>query len=118
MDIDRLPANVVQLATASHFEPRNFDNFIVLRGIFSTRQADESVIRGAVQFVKEVDDRAGKNHLDEDEKNNNGRVDDGILSLEEFSAAYFDVDDLAAKYCSPIQGKSGKNTKTGRMGKR
>jgi hypothetical protein len=127
------------------------------RGIFSSTEADESVIRGAdipgsvedykwytelptkdklahlnvvvcqrygygaatsVQLVKEVDDRADKNHLDEDEKNNNGRVDDGILSHEEFSAAYFDVDDLAAKYCSPIQGKSGKNTKTGKMGKR
>jgi hypothetical protein len=78
-----------------------------------------------------MEDRADENHIDEYEKNNNGGEDDGKLSQEEFKASYFDVRDLAKKYCSdpndpneekPVEpkknGKSGKNAKEGKTAKR
>jgi hypothetical protein len=73
-------------------------------------------------FIKAVEDRADKNLIDEHEKNNNGEVDDGILSHDEFKAAYFNVDDLAQQYCADPNkeksGKNGKKSKSGKKGKR
>ena len=71
------------------------------------------------EFVEAVEDRTDKNLIDEHEKNNNGGVDDGILSHDEFKAAYFDVDDLALEYCAhPNKEKSGKNGKKSKVGKK
>jgi hypothetical protein len=80
------------------------------------------------ELVKEMEDRADENHIDEHEKINNGGEDDGKLSQEEFKASYFDVSDLAKKYCSDPNdpnegkpeknGKSGKNAKEGKTAKR
>jgi hypothetical protein len=80
-------------------------------------------------LVEELEARMDENHIDEHEKNNNDGENDGDLSHEEFKAAYFDVGDLAKKYCfdpdpDPNEGepekngKSGKNAKEGKTAKR
>jgi hypothetical protein len=73
----------------------------------------------SIEFVKAVEDRTDENLIDEHETKNNGGVDDGILSHDEFKAAYFDVDDLAQEYCAhPNKEKSGKNGKKSKVGKK
>jgi hypothetical protein len=76
----------------------------------------------SLKFVKAIEDRTDENLIDDDEMNNNGGVNDGFLSHDEFKAAYFNVDDLAQEYCAhpnkEKSGKNGKKSKSGKKGKR